>query len=107
MELCTFHKFQSIFLVENQLKTIQSVIHNGRIKYNVDHFVYIDIYVDKYNIITSILHRLENSHKKTFQAQQRDTYGILFIPLKQYGDNLGYVLRKELILFLRVPQILG
>ena len=67
--------------MENQLKTIQSVTHNGRIKYNGDHFVYIDIYVDKYNIITSILHRLENSHKKTFQVQQRDSYGILLVSI--------------------------
>ena len=40
-------------------------------------------------------------------VQQRDSYGILFKPLKQYGDNLGYVLREELILFLLVSQILG
>ena len=90
--------------MENQLKTIQSVTHNGRINYNGDQFLYIDTYVDKYNIISSILHRLENSPKK---VQQRDSYGILFISLKQYGDNLGYVLRTELILFLLVPQILG
>ena len=38
----------------------------GRINYNGDHFVYIDIYVDKYNIITYVLHRLENSPRKTF-----------------------------------------
>ena len=61
-----FHKSQSIFLVKNQLKMIQSVTHNGRINYNGDDFVNIDIYVDKYNIITYILHRLENSPKKTF-----------------------------------------
>ena len=29
-----------------------------------DHVGYIDIYVDKHNIITSILHGLENSPKK-------------------------------------------
>ena len=75
--------------MENQLKTTQSVTHNGRINYNGDHFVYIDIYVDKYNIVTYILHRLENSLEKTFQVQERDSYGILFISLKQYGDNLG------------------
>ena len=61
MKVCTFHKFQSIFLVENQLKTLQSVTRNGRINYNGDHVGYIDIYVDKHNIKTSIFHGLENS----------------------------------------------
>ena len=75
--------------MKNQLKTIQNVTHNGRINYNDDDFVNIDIYVDKYNIITYILHRLENSPKKTFEVQERDSYGILFILLKQYGNNLG------------------
>ena len=64
IKLYTFHKSQSIFLVKNQLKTIQCVTHNGRINYNGD--VNIDIYVDKNNIITYILYRLENSPKKTF-----------------------------------------
>ena len=65
IKLGTFHQSQSIFLVKNQLKAIQSVTHNGRINYNGDHFEYIDIY-DKYNIITYIPHRLKNSPKKTF-----------------------------------------
>ena len=42
---------QSIFLMENQLKTLQSVTRNGRISYKGDHIGYIDIYADKHNII--------------------------------------------------------
>ena len=54
MYIAKFDNSQSIFLVENQLKTLQSVTRNGRINYKGDHVGYIDIYVDKYNIIRSI-----------------------------------------------------
>ena len=47
MYIATFDNSQSIFLVENQLKTLQSVTRNGRINYKGDHVGYIDIYVDK------------------------------------------------------------
>ena len=54
MYITTFDNSQSIFQVENQLKTLQSVTRNGRINYKGDHVGYIDIYVDKHNIIRSI-----------------------------------------------------
>ena len=54
MYITTFDNSQSIFLVENQLKTLQSVTRNGRINYKGDLVGYIDIYVDKHNIIRSI-----------------------------------------------------
>ena len=47
MYIATFDNSQSILLVENQLKTLQSVTRNGRINYKGDHVGYIDIYVDK------------------------------------------------------------
>ena len=64
MYIATFDNSQSIYLVENQLKTLQSVTRNGRINYKGNHVEYIDIYVDKHNIIRSILHGLENIPKK-------------------------------------------
>ena len=63
MYIATFGNSKSIFLVENQFKMLQSVTRDGRIDYKGNHG-YIDIYVDKHNIIRSILHGLENSPKK-------------------------------------------
>ena len=54
MYIATFDNSQSIFLVENRLKTPQSITRNGKIIYKGDHVGYIDIYVDKHNIIRSI-----------------------------------------------------
>ena len=54
MYITTFDNSQSIFLVENQLKKLQSVTRNGRINYKGDHVGYFDIYVDKHNTIRSI-----------------------------------------------------
>ena len=54
MYITTFDNSQSIFLVENQLKKLQSVTRNSRINYKGDHVRYFDIYVDKHNTIRSI-----------------------------------------------------
>ena len=76
--------------MKNQLKTIQSVTHNGRINYNGDDFVNIDIYVDKYNIITLYFIGSKIVPKRHFRFKNE----IVTAYYSYHSNNMAIILDK-------------